>query len=243
MFRRFRPQPPFEDDGDKPSRSRAKIGARIAARLGRNPMVERVASDRMAFFLRPGFASPEECALMRAMIDASARPSVLFAGSQSAGYRTSYSGHLDRDNALVRTLSDRIDAIMGAEANTGETLQGQRYHPGQEYKPHRDSFPVNGTYWPEMRDRGGQRCWTAMLYLSAVEEGGETEFPRAGFMVPPVEGTLALWNNLRPDGAPNPETLHAALPVRKGVKYVATRWYRERPWIAGDGMDRSANGE
>jgi prolyl 4-hydroxylase len=32
------------------------------------------------------------------------------------------------------------------------------------------------------------------------------------------------------DGSPNHDTIHAALPVVKGVKYVVTRWYRERRW-------------
>ena len=63
-----------------------------------------------------------------------------------------------------------------------------------------------------------------------VEEGGVTEFPRIGVSVPPEEGALMIWNNALPDGRPNPDTLHAALPVVRGVKYVVTKWFRTRPW-------------
>jgi prolyl 4-hydroxylase len=81
-----------------------------------------------------------------------------------------------------------------------------------------------------MRTSGGQRSWTAMIYLSPVEAGGETHFPRCEFMVPPVEGMVLIWNNMAADGAPNPFSLHAARPVEQGTKYVVTKWFREHPW-------------
>ena len=81
-----------------------------------------------------------------------------------------------------------------------------------------------------MRGTGGQRTWTAMIYLSAVEAGGETHFPQCEFMVPPVEGMILIWNNMTRDGAPNRFSLHAARPVERGTKYVVTKWFRERPW-------------
>jgi len=46
----------------------------------------------------------------------------------------------------------------------------------------------------------------------------------------PETGKLLGWNNHRPDGTLNAATLHHGMKVRKGVKYVITKWYRERPW-------------
>jgi len=43
-------------------------------------------------------------------------------------------------------------------------------------------------------------------------------------------GALLIWNNMLPDGTPNPDVRHAALPVERGVKYVITKWFRTRPW-------------
>ena len=50
------------------------------------------------------------------------------------------------------------------------------------------------------------------------------------YVVQPEAGKLLAWNNRLPDGGVNPATLHHAMKVRKGLKYVVTRWYRERPW-------------
>ncbi len=231
MFRK-RPPAPAADDGDQPSAHRARLGKKVGAKLSRNPMVSRIDNDKVELYIRDGFASPQECAVLRGMIDAGARPSALFSGAQGADYRTSHSCHMDPDDPLVRTISERIVAMMGIEGSHGETIQGQRYQLGQEYKLHCDYFPVNDTYWPHMRQQGGQRCWTAMIYLNAVEVGGETWFPHAGFMVPPTEGRLIVWNNLGADGSPNLDTLHAARPVEAGTKYVLTKWFRERSWLA-----------
>jgi len=33
---------------------------------------------------------------------------------------------------------------------------------------------------------------------------------------------------LLPDGTPNPATLHQGMKVRRGTKYVLTKWFRER---------------
>ena len=69
-----------------------------------------------------------------------------------------------------------------------------------------------------------------MGYLSAVEAGGATEFPKVAVSVPPQKGALLVWNNMGRDGKPNPLTLHAGRPVEIGVKHIVTKWYRARPW-------------
>ncbi|MDI1297304.1 MAG: 2OG-Fe(II) oxygenase [bacterium] len=218
------------DDGGVASPTRAHIGNTVRERLDRNPMVSRIASPYMDIYGRQDFLTLDECADLRALIDANAQPSTLFTGSANPHYRTSHSCHLKPWEPIVSAVSDRICALTGLAADTGETLQGQRYTAGQEYKVHCDYFPVNADYWPAMRKTGGQRCWTAMIYLSAVEAGGETHFPPCEFMVPPVEGLILIWNNLDRDGAPNPFSLHAAKPVESGTKYVVTKWFRERTW-------------
>lgn len=220
------------DDGDQPSSHRAAIGRKTAGKLARNPMVQRLESDTLTLYTRQHLASAQECAALRAIIDAGAQPSVLFSGSASADYRTSDSCHMDPGHKLVSTITARISALMGMDPSYGETIQGQRYRPGQEYKFHCDYFPVDASYWPQMRAQGGQRCWTAMLYLNSLDGGGETVFPQGGFAITPQEGQLLIWNNLRKDGSPNPDTLHAAQPVTSGIKYVLTQWFREQPWLA-----------
>lgn len=220
----------FVDDGGIASPARAQIGDAVRNRLDRNPMVSRIDSPHLEIYGRQNFLSSQECAGLRALIDADAKPSTLFSGSANADYRTSHSCNLVPWEPLASAISDRICALTGLPAENGESLQGQRYTEGQQYKVHCDYFPVTANYWPAMLKSGGQRCWTAMIYLSPVEAGGETHFPRCEFMVPPVEGMILIWNNLDREGAPNPFSLHAARPVEKGTKYVVTKWFRERKW-------------
>lgn len=221
---------PIIDDGGVASTHRARIGQAVRTRLDRNPMVSRIEATDFEIYGRHDFLTAQECADLRAQIDAKAQPSTLFSGSANPDYRTSHSCHLNHHDSLVVKVSDRITALTGIDPATGETLQGQRYTAGQEYKVHCDYFPVTADYWPRMRATGGQRCWTAMIYCSPIEAGGETHFPHCEFMVPPREGMILIWNNLDQAGAPNPRSVHAARPVEQGTKYVVTKWFRERPW-------------
>lgn len=208
----------------------ARIGAKVRARLAGDPSVYKLPVERAELFSVAGFVSPAECAHIIATIDRVARPSTVFAGEGYADQRTSYSGDVERSDSFVRMIERRICDLMGIDEAWGETFQGQRYEPGQEFQGHYDYFNTLAPYWPNESRRGGQRCWTAMVYLNAIAAGGETEFPTLGISIPPQQGLLLMWNNGLADGAPNPDCLHAATPVVSGVKYVITKWFRTRRW-------------
>ncbi len=206
----------------------ARLGETVRARLAANPAVYHANLEGMELYAIGGFLSPGECASLCTMIDAVAQPSLLHEVDYASGFRTSYSGDLDPANPLVAEVSARIDAVLGVAADIGEPVQGQRYEEGQEFKPHNDWFYTTEGYWPAEAARGGQRSWTAMIYLNAVEAGGSTFFIRAGLAIAPTPGVLLLWNNALPDGRPNEGTLHSGQPVEKGTKYIITKWYRTR---------------
>ncbi|WP_086734503.1 2OG-Fe(II) oxygenase [Erythrobacter colymbi] len=208
----------------------ARLGEAVRARLTGDPAVYRVDDERIELFAVGGFLSDGECARLCTMIDAVARPSSLHELDYASGFRTSYSGDLDPRDPFVAGISQRIDGLLGVEAAIGEPVQGQRYRPGQEFKPHNDWFYTSEGYWPQEEARGGQRSWTAMAYLNAVEAGGATAFTLLGLEIEPKPGVLLLWNNALPDGRPNPAALHAGCPVERGSKYIITKWYRTRAW-------------
>ena len=202
----------------------------VLDRLRNDDTVQVLHDDGLQLFGIPEFFSPEECERLRAMIDKTARPSPVFDVDYGKNARTSYSGDLDASDPFVQMLHRRIDDLLGVEERFGETMQGQRYAVGQEFKAHHDWFDTSQSYWQGEVSKGGQRAWTVMVYLNDVESGGATEFPKAQIAVPPQEGTLIAWNNAKADGRVNMDTLHAGTPVVAGVKYVITRWYRARPW-------------
>ena len=212
------------------SHALARLGAEVRPRLAANAEVYRVPAEGIELFALGGFLADEVCAQLCAMIDAIARPSGLHELDYASGYRTSYSGDLDPRGSLVAEISRRIDALLGIDPAFGEPVQGQRYLSGQQFKPHNDWFYTSEGYWPQEEARGGQRSWTAMVYLNDVEAGGATTFVAAGIQIEPKRGVLVVWNNALPDGRPNEGTLHAGMPVERGAKYIITKWYRAREW-------------
>ena len=207
-----------------------RLGETVRRRLAADPRVYTVPTDKAEIFAVGEFLAPSECRRLMLMIDATARPSSLYDQDYSSGFRTSYSGDLDPHDPLVQAVARRIDDLLGINGICGESIQGQRYFPGQEFKPHNDWFYADQEYWKQERKRGGQRSFTAMAFLNTVEQGGETHFVEVGVKIEPKPGALLVWNNALPDGAPNENTLHAGTPVVAGVKYVITRWYRTRQW-------------
>lgn len=206
----------------------ARVGAAVRRRLEADPAAHRVPVDRADIYAVGGFLSAEECAHLIAMIDSVAQPSPTFGPDSS--YRTSYSGDVDPSDSFVRMIERRLCDLLGLDTLWGETVQGQRYHPGQEFQGHFDWFDTRADYWPREAARGGQRSWTAMAYLNDMPKGGATVFPDLHVSIQPQAGALLVWNNMRADGTPNPDVRHAALPVEQGVKYVVTKWFRTRPW-------------
>ena len=120
----------------------------------------------------------------------------------------------------VQAAIRRIEAVTKVPSGNYESFQVLKYEVGQRYGVHHD---FGG------QDRGlacGPRILTFFLYLSDVEEGGETAFPSLGLSVQPKKGKALLWPSTL-DSDPSrqePTTIHEARPVIKGVKYAANSW-------------------
>jgi prolyl 4-hydroxylase len=206
-----------------------RSAASPAARLTRTLGVQRVPTRGLELFIVRGFLDPGTCAALIERIDERRRPSEIVDDVGIANFRTSETCDLDWRDPLVGTVDARIADLLGLPLAASEPLQGQRYAPGQEFKPHTDTFEPGGYDFYLHTAETGQRTWTAMIYLNEPEEGGATRFKSIGKTIQPDTGKLLAWNNLLPDGRPNPATLHQGMKVRRGTKYVLTKWFRERP--------------
>ncbi|KAE8779870.1 putative prolyl 4-hydroxylase 3 [Hordeum vulgare] len=159
--------------------------------------------------------------------------------SKDSRVRTSSGMFLQRGrDKVIRAIERRIADYTFIPAEHGEGLQVLHYEVGQKYEPHFDYF------LDEFNTKnGGQRMATILMYLSDVEEGGETIFPdanvnssslpwynelsecaRKGLAVKPKMGDALLFWSMKPDATLDPLSLHGGCPVIKGNKWSSTKW-------------------
>ena len=174
----------------------------------------------------PDLFSAEECAYLRSFGQSRYQPSVVVdprtGGMVPHPVRRSsgtFFSVFDED-LVVNALNRRIAAASGTAAAQGEPLQLLRYEPGNEYKTHLDA----------LHGEQNQRILTVLVYLTEGYEGGETHFPRTGLSYKGGIGDALLFRNVTGDGRPDPMAEHAGRPVGKGVKIIASRWVRARPF-------------
>jgi len=131
---------------------------------------------------------------------------------------------------FVTDLEERMAEVVGMPTDHGEAIQVARYRRGDEYQPHYDTFNPEEEGGQIALKNGGQRLITFMVYLTDVRKGGETGFPFAGIKIPPKKGDALLFYPCLDDHSIDMMALHAGCPVIEGEKWIATRWFRERPF-------------
>ena len=124
------------------------------------------------------------------------------------------------NNVHVQNINRKISEITQVPVENFEAFQVLRYQIGQKYSVHHDASPV------QSKQASGARILTFFLYLSDVEEGGETAFPTLNVAVKPKKGSAILWPSCL-DSDPykiDSRTMHEAKPVVRGVKFAANTW-------------------
>ena len=178
----------------------------------------------------PALLSSAECGHLRAAGAPRLQPSVVVdpASGRMVPHpvRTSSGmsfGVFDED-LVVNAVNRRIAAASRTELAQGEPLQLLHYGPGHQYRAHMDALPAEPN----------QRILTMICYLNDGYEGGETRFLRTGLSFRGSAGDALLFRNVTSDGRPDPMAEHAGLPVKGGVKLLASRWIRQRTFVAPD---------
>lgn len=207
-----------------------------------SPFYFKWVSSKPMVALIPEFLTDEECDALVAQ----AKPNL--ARSQVAirtadtdknpinEVRTSSQTWLDTNTGAAKPVIDRILKLTGFAPGSSEMLQILRYELTQKYDAHQDYFDP-GNYGPQPDNR----AVTVYLYLSDVEEGGETWFPGAdnkpvltqdyksckgGFGFRPHKRSVVVFYDMTPTGGYEPYSLHGACPVKKGTKWGGTLWLR-----------------
>lgn len=147
------------------------------------------------------------------------------------------------DHSRVKDITNKVAALAGFTGAYAERVVLNRYRPvdegpQQEFKPHYD-FIDDSDLAPESGFSGCQRAATILMYLTDVEDGGETVFLRDDspeshypsnekhIRIRPKRGSLLVWFNCHPETERvDANSRHAGLPVTTGVKLAATVFVR-----------------
>jgi prolyl 4-hydroxylase len=132
-----------------------------------------------------------------------------------------------REDPVTRAINMRLAAVSGTHVDQGEALTVLRYRPGQQFRLHSDALP-------NVRN---QRIATVLVYLNDGFGGGETLFPDHKLTVVPKAGDALIFDNVDAAGRPMNNARHAGAPVTSGVKWLATRWIRARPFDVWTGPE------
>lgn len=172
------------------------------------------------------FLTGDECAYLIRKAEPLLRPSMIL--DQQTGrprpdpVRTSSSMNFDPSNEdlVINAINRRIAALTDSDVAAGELLHILRYAPGQEFRPHLDAIA----------GADNQRQWTALTYLNEGFVGGETVFPEIGITTVGKPGDCLIFRVCSDGGTVDHHLRHAGLPVTQGVKWLASRWIRQRPY-------------
>jgi len=127
----------------------------------------------------------------------------------------------------VDALAYKVSEITKSPIENFESLQVNHYTHGQRYKKHHDYFDGDKDSHEKHLKRGGQRTWTALIYLNDVESGGETIFNNINEKIKPKQGTVVIWKNSE-NGKLFVDSMHEALPTVNCEKWSANVWIREK---------------
>ncbi|KAG2318655.1 hypothetical protein Bca4012_055148 [Brassica carinata] len=194
----------------------------------------------------PNFATAEQCKAIIERAKVNLKPSALAlrqgeTAESTQGTRTSsgtFVSASEESTGALDYVEKKIARATMIPRTHGEAFNILRYELGQKYDSHYDVFNP-AEYGPQT----SQRIASFLLYLSDVEEGGETMFPFenganmgagydykqcVGLKVKPRKGDGLLFYSVFPNGTIDQTSLHGSCPVTKGEKWVATKWIRDQ---------------
>ncbi|KAF5448247.1 hypothetical protein F2P56_028801 [Juglans regia] len=194
----------------------------------------------------PNFATAEQCETIIKIAKTNLKPSLLAlrkgeTAESTKGTRTSsgtFVSASEDETGVMDLIEQKIARATMIPRTHGEAFNVLRYELGQKYDSHYDAFNP-AEYGPQQ----SQRVASFLLYLSNVEEGGETMFPFengsnigtgydykkcVGLKVKPRQGDGLLFYSVFSNGTIDRTSLHGSCPVIKGEKWVATKWLRDQ---------------
>jgi len=151
-------------------------------------------------------------------------------GEEKSDYRdnTLAKFWIAQQDIVVSLIERKIAKVGKAALDFAEDLSVLNYKPGEQNRPHYDSFLADTPEQVYEIEKHGQRIRTCLVYLNDDFEGGATNFPRAETSTKGGVGEAVIFENINEDGSADLNSIHAGLPVTSGEKWVVTKWVRDR---------------
>lgn len=199
-----------------------------------------------------GFLSEEECNHVQRV----AEPTMEYSGvvlmdkdqgRPASDFRTSQTTFVAAKDEVLKDIDYRTASLVRVPRNHQEHTQVLRYGLGEKYDSHHDYFDPklyqNDANTLRFIQNGRRnRMSTVFWYLSDVQSGGETVFPRfnnmieksmtdceTGLKVKPEAGKVIIFYSMTADGRTDSNSLHGACPVHEGIKWAANKWVWNEP--------------
>lgn len=146
--------------------------------------------------------------------------------------RKSKTAWLYKSDPIIMEIIVRIANIVNLPLENAEALQIVKYEPNGYYNEHHDSCCDEHQLCTEFIKRGGQRVKTVLIYLNDEFTEGATNFPVLNKKFKPPKYSAVIFNPLAKNSNKcHPKAIHAGLPVKTGIKYIANLWFREQKFI------------
>ena len=182
-----------------------------------------------------GFTSAGACDWLMEQSRGKLQPSMMFDGQKSTFLATRTCSDFVFDiivaGVVLVLVRARIEAVTRLSTVAMEPPQIFHYAEGQEIKPHYDYLYDGESGYGRDGSYQGDRIATFLLYLNDDYEGGELDFPRVGVRHRGRKGDGVYFAHVDGDGKPDKLSLHAALPIIKGEKYILSQWIHDRPFV------------
>ncbi|KAG1662060.1 hypothetical protein FOA52_005307 [Chlamydomonas sp. UWO 241] len=207
------------------------------------PWMEQVGLHPRVYYYHNFLSEAERTHMLRLAAPHMRRSQVSGAGGVGVvdNIRTSYGMFIRRlQDPIIENIENRIAMATHLPVAHQEDIQVLRYVKGQSYRAHFDSAYDNEDSGPH------QRLATFYMYLSDVEEGGETAFPEGSEWVDPAMGPKAdqtfsecakghvaarpkagdavLFYSFFPNKTMDAASMHTGCPVIRGIKWGAPVW-------------------
>ena len=129
---------------------------------------------------------------------------------------------------VTQLVRARIACAARVQPETLEPAEMLHYEVGECYRPHVDFFhPQLPNFTEQMRVKG-QRIRTCLVYLNDDFEGGETDFPKLKIKYRGRAGDALIFDNVKPNGTGDMQTLHTGTPPTRGEKWLFSQWIRSK---------------